>query len=68
MFYRFESASRFALNSFERLQEERLKEAIADYNAFKKQFPESEHAGEAEKILEKVKLELQGFTQAKEAK
>ncbi|MBT9188536.1 outer membrane protein assembly factor BamD [Zobellia sp. B3R18] len=68
MFYRFESASRFALNSFERLQEERLKEAIADYNALKKQFPKTKYADKADKILEKVQLQLQGFTQEKEAK
>lgn len=68
LFYRFESASRFALNSFRRLQEERLRDAVADYNALKKHFPDTKYGEEADKILEKVNSELKGFSQEKEAK
>ena len=68
MYYRFESASQFALNSFEVLQKARLEAAKADYNALKKQFPETKYSDKADKLLQKVNLELQGFTQEKEAK
>ena len=68
MYYRFESASQFALNSFESLQPKRLQDAKADYNALKKQFPETKYADKADKWLEKINLELQGSTQEKVAK
>lgn len=68
MYYRFESATQFALNSFKSLQEERLKEAMADYNALKKQFPETKYTEEADELIQKVNTELQDFTQEKEAK
>lgn len=71
MYYRFESASQFALNSFESLQPKRLEDAKADYNALKKQFPETKYADKADKWLEKINLELlelQGSTQEKAAK
>jgi outer membrane protein assembly factor BamD len=68
MYYRFESATQFALNSFDRLKPERLQEAQADYKALKKQFPETKYADKAAKLIEKVNLEQQGFTQEKEAR
>ena len=68
MYYRFESASQFALNSFKSLQAERLQEAKADYNALKKQFPETKYAEEADKWLAKINLELNDSTQEKVAK
>ena len=68
MYYRFESATQYALNSFERLQPERLKEAQADYNALKKQFPETKYTERADRLLQRVNLQQQGFTQEKEAR
>ncbi|WP_232623004.1 outer membrane protein assembly factor BamD [Pareuzebyella sediminis] len=68
MYYRFESATQFALNSRERVQQERLKDAMADYNALKKQFPDTKYTEEADELIQKVNLELQDFIQEKEAK
>ncbi|WP_373516742.1 outer membrane protein assembly factor BamD [Pricia sp.] len=68
MYYRFESATQFALNSFDRLKPERVKEAQADYNALKKQFPETKYAERAEKLLNKLTSDQQEFIQEKEAK
>lgn len=68
MYYRFESASQYALNSFDRLKPERLQDARADYNILKKQFPETKYAEQADKLLERINSEQQGFTQEKEAK
>ena len=68
MYYRFESASQFALNSFRSLQSKRLQDAKADYITLKKQFPETKYAEKADKWLEKVNSELQDSTQNKEAK
>ena len=68
MYYRFESATQFALNSLERVQQERLKEALADYNALKKQFPDTKYTKDADELIQKVNLELQDFIQEKEAK
>lgn len=68
MFYRFESATHYALNSFEVLQKPRLMAAKEHYAALKKQFPETKFAEEAEELLEKVNEELEGFPEQKEAK
>lgn len=68
MYYRFESATQFALNSFEELKQERLQEALAKYAALKKQFPDTKYADKAEKLFAKVNSELQVFNQAKETK
>ncbi|SHI94504.1 Beta-barrel assembly machine subunit BamD [Pseudozobellia thermophila] len=68
MFYRFESASHYALNSFEVLQKPRLAVAKEHYAALKKQFPETKFMEEADKLLEKVNEELEGFSPQGEAK
>ncbi|PKA96616.1 Beta-barrel assembly machine subunit BamD [Flavobacteriaceae bacterium MAR_2009_75] len=68
MYYRFESASQYALNSFQALQRPRLKEAKEYYATLKKQFPETKYAEKADKLLEKVNEELEGFQQLTEAK
>lgn len=60
MYYRFESASQFALNSFESRKLKRLEDAKEDYEVLMKQFPETKYAEKANKWLEKVNLELQG--------
>lgn len=68
MYYRFESATQYALNSFDRLKPERLEEAQADYNALKKQFPKTKYAEKAEKLFEKVNSEQQGAIPELEAR
>ncbi len=68
MYYRFESASQYALNSFESLKVTRIQEAKSDYNALKKQFPGTKYAEKADKWLEKINVELQSTTQEKVAK
>ncbi|HEA21824.1 hypothetical protein LCGC14_1077430 [marine sediment metagenome] len=68
MFYRFESATQFALNSFDRLKPEREKEARDDYNALKKQFPDTKYADKADKLLVKLAAGKPGSTEQKEAK
>ncbi len=68
MYYRFESATQYALNSLERLKPERLQEAESDYNALRKQFPETKYTDKASKLLEKINSEQQGFGQEKEAR
>lgn len=68
MYYRFESASQYALNSFQVFQKPRLKEAKEYYSTLKKQFPETKYADRADKILEKVNQELEAFGQEQVAK
>lgn len=68
MYYRFESATQYALNSFDSLKPERTQEAQDDYSALKKQFPDSKYADRADKLLKKLISEEQDFTEEKEAK
>ena len=68
LFYKFDSATEFALNSFESLKPERLKNAKTAYNVLKKQYPETQYQGAADNLLKKIEKELQEFTQEKEAK
>ena len=68
MFYRFESATQFALNSVDRLKPEREKEAREDYKAFKKQFPDTKYAARLEKLLLRLAAGKPGATEQKEAK
>lgn len=68
MYYRFESATQYALNSFDRLKPERTKEAQDDYNALKKQFPDSKFADKLDRLLKKLTSGERDFTEEKEAK
>lgn len=68
MYYRFESATQYALNSFDRLKPERLQEAQAYYNVLMRQFPETEYTKRAKGLIEKVHLEQQGLTQEEVAR
>lgn len=43
MFYRFDAAYRWAINSTERRKEGRVNNAISYYNSFKKSYPNSQH-------------------------
>ena len=68
MYYRFESATQYALNSFQVLQKPRLKEAQEHYATLKKQYPNTKYAKKADDLIEKVNNELEGSTQQLEAK
>ena len=48
-----------AVNSFEQLKEERLKNAKSAHAAMQKQFPESKFDKEATDLIEKIDKELQ---------
>ncbi|WP_337251699.1 outer membrane protein assembly factor BamD [Maribacter halichondriae] len=63
LFYKFEAATRMALNSLQRLKPQRIEEAMAAYATLKKQFPETAYAKEAEKWLKKIDKESQNFTE-----
>ena len=68
MYYRFESATQYALNSFERLQPERIAAAREDYDALKEQFPETKYAERAEKLVQKITSEQQDASPIEEAR
>ena len=68
LYYKFDSTSQLALNSFESLKPERLKEAKVAYATLRKQFPETAYAKKAENMLKKIDKELQNFTDIKESK
>ncbi|MBG49471.1 MAG: outer membrane protein assembly factor BamD [Pseudozobellia sp.] len=67
MYYRFESASHYALNSFEVLQQPRLKEAKEYYATLRKQYPETKYADKADALLEKIDKQLLGFVAQEKA-
>ncbi|WP_251809343.1 outer membrane protein assembly factor BamD [Arenibacter sp. H213] len=62
LYYKFDSATNLAFNSFDHLKNERLNKAKSAYNAFKKQFPESKYLKDANKTLEKIEKELQNYS------
>ena len=59
MFIKVDALTHMAMNSFERLKEERLKNAKTAYTSLKKQFPESKFDKEAGDLIEKIDRELQ---------
>lgn len=60
MFYRLDSAYNLAINSVERKKEERVKNAIAYYDTFKKRFANSEFIEKADEMnAELVELQKQ---------
>ena len=59
MFIKVEALTHMAVNSFEQLKEERLKNAKAAHVALKKQFPETKFDKEATNLIEKIDKELQ---------
>ena len=61
MFHRFESAHGLATNSVEWKKEQRLKDAIGQYNALKKAYPETTYLEQANKMLEEINKELASF-------
>ena len=59
MFVKLDALTHLAMNSFESLQEERLKDAKDAYIVLKKRYPESKFDKKATNILEKIDGELQ---------
>ena len=63
LFYKFEAATRLALNSYERLKLERLEKARIAYSTLKKQFPKTAYEKQANKWLERIESESQNYTE-----
>ena len=60
-YYRFDSAYRLAINSFQVLMEERLKEAREFYKSYKKYYPEGEYTSQIDDSLSDIDNRLQNF-------
>ncbi|GAA4325878.1 outer membrane protein assembly factor BamD [Pontixanthobacter gangjinensis] len=60
-YYRFDSAYKLAINSFQFLMEERLEEAKEFYKAYKKYYPEGEYIPQLEDSLSEIDKRLQNF-------
>lgn len=60
-FYRFDSAYRLAINSFQVLMEDRLEEAKEFAAAYKKYYPEGEYTSQLEDALLEIDKRLQNF-------
>lgn len=62
LYYKFDSATKYAMNSFESLKPERLRNAKVAYAVLKKQFPETVYAKDADDLLAKVEKELNSYS------
>ncbi|WP_229336892.1 outer membrane protein assembly factor BamD [Christiangramia sediminis] len=60
-YYRFDSAYKLAINSFEVLMEERLLESKEFYESYKKYYPEGEYIPQLEDSLLEIDKRLQNF-------
>ena len=60
-YYRFDSAYKLAINSYQILMEERLQEAMELSKAYKKYYPEGEYTSELEDSLSEIDKRLQNF-------
>ncbi len=60
-YYRFDSAFKLAINSYEFLMEERLKEAKVFFKAYKKYYPDGEYTTQIEDSLSEIDKRLQNF-------
>lgn len=60
-YYRFDSAYKLAINSFQVLMEDRLEEAKEFYNSYKKYYPEGEYIPQLEESLSEIDKRLQNF-------
>lgn len=58
LFYKFDSATDLALNSYASLQKKRFEDAKKYYANLMKQFPETKFAEDAEDLLKKINKEL----------
>ena len=61
LYYKFDSLAKLALNSFQVLKKGRLETARAAYNTLEKQYPDTDYADMAEKLLAKVDKELGNY-------
>ncbi|WP_132706087.1 outer membrane protein assembly factor BamD [Winogradskyella wandonensis] len=57
LYYKFNSEYNLAILSIEALKQERIKLALADYNALVKAFPETKYLEEAKKLKEELEKE-----------
>jgi len=62
LFLKVDALTYMALNSFERIQEERLTSAKTAYNAFIKQYPETKFEKETKALLKRIENGLENFT------
>ncbi len=60
-YYRFDSAYKLAINSFEVLMEDRLNQAKEFYNSYKKYYPEGEYTPQLEDSSSEIDKRLQNF-------
>ncbi len=60
-YYRFDSAYKLAINSFQVLMEDRLVEATEFYKAYKKYYPEGEYISQLEDSRTEIEKRLQNF-------
>ena len=58
LFYKMEASTNLALNSFDFVKKERLENAKTAYSVLFKNFPETQFAKKANKLLEKINKEL----------
>lgn len=66
LYYKFDSAAKYALNSFEFLKPERFRSAKAAYAVLKKQFPQTAYAKQADGLMNEIEKQLN--EQSKESK
>ena len=62
MFYKLDSSYKLAINSIEYKKEERLKDAKASSDAFKKSFVNSKYLEEVNKMVEEIDNQLKDYT------
>ena len=62
LYYKFESATDLALNSFSRLQKERFENAKKYHAILIKQYPETKFLDKAQKLLDRINKELGKMT------
>ena len=62
MFYKLDSSYKLAINSIEYKKEERLKDAKASSDAFKKSFVNSKYLEEVNKMVEDIDNQLKDYT------
>ena len=62
LYYKFDSAAKLALNSFEQMKFERLENAKTAHAVLKKQYPETDYAKKADNLLKKIEKELLNYS------
>ncbi|HLT51980.1 MAG TPA: outer membrane protein assembly factor BamD, partial [Arenibacter sp.] len=62
LYYKFDSTTKLAMNSFDYLKKERLNNAKAAYNTLKRYYPESRYLKSADRTMEKIETELQNYS------